>query len=255
MSGEGVTIVKTELQEVKPPVEINEKDAKENKDNKVTDKKQEEASKPSAGDSSASPTTLAKSSLTPDDFRVKHPLQDSWSWWFDNPKRKTTQTSWGDNLRKIYTFGTVEDFWSLWNNIKGAHELAAGSNYHLFKDGVEPKWEDTANVKGGKWLIQLKPGQRASSLNQLWLWAVLACIGATFEDDAQVVGIVVSVRKATDKIALWTSDATDELAVKRIGRQFRETLQLSPNIKIGYQSHADAMDNNNSFNNKPRWEM
>jgi len=38
----------------------------------------------------------------------------------------------------------------------GAHELASGSNYHLFKDGVEPKWEDPQNVRGGKWLLQMK---------------------------------------------------------------------------------------------------
>jgi len=202
-----------------------------------------------------SPTTLAKSSLTSADFQVKHPLQDAWTWWFDNPKRKANQSNWSDNLKKIYTFSTIEDFWSLWNNIKGAHELASGSNYHLFKDGIEPKWEDPLNEHGGKWLVQIKPNQRAASLNQLWLWAVLACVGASFDDDAQVLGIVVSVRKQMDKIALWTSDAVDEMAVRRIGRQFKEILQLPAAVKVGYQAHADAMDNNNSFANKNRYEV
>jgi translation initiation factor 4E len=208
-----------------------------------------------ATDGSQSPTTLAKSSLTPADFQVKHPLQDAWTWWFDNPKKKTNLNNWSDNLKKIYTFSTVEDFWSLWNNIKGAHELAQGSNYHLFKDGIEPKWEDPINARGGKWLVQIKPNQRAASLNQLWLWAVLACIGASFDDDSHIVGIVVSVRKQMDKISLWTTDATNEQAVRRIGRQFKEFLQLPASVKVGFQSHADAMDNNNSFANKNRYEV
>jgi len=113
-------------------------------------------------------------------------------------------------------------------------------------------------------------------LNQLWLNAALACIGATFDDDSQVVGIVVSVRKQADKvlfgfyrlgpltlshypslvqIALWTSNAQDEQAVRRIGRQLKEMLQLPASTKIGYQSHQDAMDANSSFNNSNRYEV
>ena len=83
----------------------------------------------------------------------------------------------------------------------------------------------------------------------------MACIGATFDDDSQVVGIVVSVRKQMDKIALWTSDAVDEQAVRRIGRQLKETLQLPISVKIGYQSHQDAMETSNSFNNTNRYEV
>jgi len=93
------------------------------------------------------------------EFEIKHPLQFAWSWWYDNPGKswKTNQNSkWEDNLKKIYTFDTVEDFWCLWNNIKGANELPLNSNYHVFKDGIEPKWEDAVNKNGGKWIIQKK---------------------------------------------------------------------------------------------------
>jgi len=38
-------------------------------------------------------------------------------------------TNWGDNLKKVYTFGTVEDFWSLWNNIKGASRLHIANSW------------------------------------------------------------------------------------------------------------------------------
>jgi len=191
----------------------------------------------------------------PGDFDVKHPLQDSWTWWFDNPKKKSTQASWGANLKKIYSFGTVEDFWSLWNNIKGAHELAPGSDYHVFKEGVQPMWEDKRNRNGGKWVLLIRNQQRKAQLNQFWLSALLACIGSSFEDDTQITGLVVSLRKSADKLALWTSDAQDTAAVKRIGEQFRTLLNLPPSMKINYQAHLDAMDSNSSYNNKPRFEL
>lgn len=47
------------------------------------------------------------------DFSAKHPLETKWTLWFDNPegKQKQNHTQWGQTLRAVYTFGTVEDFW------------------------------------------------------------------------------------------------------------------------------------------------
>ena len=40
-----------------------------------------------------------------------HPLEQAWTFWFDNPAAKAKQTTWGSSLRPIHTFSTVEDFW------------------------------------------------------------------------------------------------------------------------------------------------
>jgi translation initiation factor 4E len=54
-----------------------------------------------------------------------------------------------------------------------ASQLAAGSNYHLFKEGVQPMWEDPANEKGGKWVAQLFKAKKADKdLDSLWLSTV-----------------------------------------------------------------------------------
>ena len=41
----------------------------------------------------------------------KHPLEHSWTFWFDNPNGKQKQATWGSSLRPVYTFHTVEEFW------------------------------------------------------------------------------------------------------------------------------------------------
>ncbi len=64
----------------------------------------------------------------------------------------------------------VEDFWGLYNNIVKASKLQQGANYHLFKEGVEPKWEDAENENGGKWIVTLDAKERDNgSLDKLWL--------------------------------------------------------------------------------------
>lgn len=40
-----------------------------------------------------------------------HPLEHSWTFWFDNPSVKLKQTTWGSSLRSVFTFSTVEEFW------------------------------------------------------------------------------------------------------------------------------------------------
>ena len=42
---------------------------------------------------------------------VTHPLEHSWTFWFDNPSAKSKQAAWGSSMRPIYTFSTVEGFW------------------------------------------------------------------------------------------------------------------------------------------------
>jgi translation initiation factor 4E len=45
------------------------------------------------------------------DYSTKHPLQNTWTLWFDNPGKKANAQSWADNLKEIISIDTVEDFW------------------------------------------------------------------------------------------------------------------------------------------------
>ncbi|OXB55862.1 hypothetical protein ASZ78_002973 [Callipepla squamata] len=169
---------------------------------------------------------------------IKHPLQNRWAlWFFKNDKSKT----WQANLRLISKFDTVEDFWALYNHIQLSSNLMPGCDYSLFKDGIEPMWEDEKNKRGGRWLITLTKQQRRSDLDRFWLETLLCLIGESFDDYSDdVCGAVVNVRTKGDKIAIWTTECENRDAVTHIGRVYKERLGLPPKIVIGYQSHADT---------------
>ncbi|XP_040539008.1 eukaryotic translation initiation factor 4E type 1B isoform X7 [Gallus gallus] len=99
----------------------------------------------------------------------KHPLHNRWAlWFFKNDKSKM----WQANLRLVTKFSTVEDFWALYTHIQLASKLTSGCDYSLFKDGIEPMWEDNQNKRGGRWLITLAKQQRHTELDRFWLETV-----------------------------------------------------------------------------------
>lgn len=60
-------------------------------------------------DSKGSSTTTA----------VTHPLEHSWTFWFDNPSAKSKQAAWGSSMRPIYTYSSVEEFWRFFASLSG----------------------------------------------------------------------------------------------------------------------------------------
>uniref|UniRef100_A0A3P8RRU5 Eukaryotic translation initiation factor 4ea n=1 Tax=Amphiprion percula TaxID=161767 RepID=A0A3P8RRU5_AMPPE len=158
-------------------------------------------------------------------------------WFFKNDKSKT----WQANLRLISKFDTVEDFWALYNHIQLSSNLMSGCDYSLFKDGIEPMWEDEKNRRGGRWLITLSKQQRKSDLDRFWLETLLCLVGEAFDDYSDdVCGAVINVRAKGDKIAIWTTEYENKDAITHIGRVYKERLGVPPKVIIGYQSHADT---------------
>ncbi|KAL3741586.1 hypothetical protein ACJRO7_017104 [Eucalyptus globulus] len=163
-----------------------------------------------------------------------HPLGHSWTFWFDSPAAKSSQAAWGSSIRPIYTFATVEEFWSVYNNLHQPSKLVVGADLQCFKNKVEPKWEDPVCANGGKWTVTFSRGKSDTS----WLYTLLAMVGEQFDHGDEICGAVVSVRAKQEKIALWTRDASDEAAQMSIGKQWKEFLNYSQ--KAGFIFHEDA---------------
>lgn len=209
----------------------------------------------------------------PSNFNVKHPLYNSWTLWFDNPSQKGmasargTKDSWGDDMNKVVDFDSVEEFWGLYNNVVPPSELPQKANYYLFKQGIKPAWEDSANTNGGKWSIQLPRDKTRPAIDKLWLFTMLAAIGETLEapfpdgvpppsnspQEELVTGVIMSARANFYRMSIWTRKAedTEELAAKLldIGKQFKvNVLGYDLDARIGqgltsdveFQSHKES---------------
>jgi len=180
------------------------------------------------------------------ELAAKHPLQNAWVLWFDNPSKRVGAKDWSQNLKKVATFDMVEDFWGIFNNIRPPSRLNAGSNYHLFKVGIEPMWEHPTNQNGGKWNYGIPKKDGKKLVDDMWLYTILAMIGENFEAGEELCGAVMSLRKAGDRVAVWTKTADDEKAAMEIGSQFKaaiaECLQGDfPDNQIEYHVHNDAL--------------
>ncbi|KAL8511761.1 hypothetical protein ACS0TY_018267 [Phlomoides rotata] len=165
---------------------------------------------------------------------TRHPLENAWTFYFDNPSAKSRQAAWGSSIRPVYTFSSVEDFWRVYNNIHHPSKLAVGADLHCFKEKIEPKWEDPVCANGGKWTVTFSRGKS----DTCWLYTLLAMIGEQFDHGDEICGAVVNVRARQEKIALWTKNAPNEAAQLSIGRQWKEFLDY--NDQIGFIFHADA---------------
>ncbi|XVF66412.1 hypothetical protein PTKIN_Ptkin10aG0033300 [Pterospermum kingtungense] len=166
-----------------------------------------------------------------------HKLERKWTFWFDNQSKPKQGAAWGTSLRKVYTFDTVEEFWCLYDQIFKPSKLTGIGNadFHLFKAGIEPKWEDPECANGGKWTVT---SNRKANLDNMWLESLMALIGEQFDEADEICGVVASVRQRQDKLALWTKTATNEAAQMGIGRKWKEIIDV--NDKINYSFHDDS---------------
>lgn len=62
-----------------------------------------------------------------------------------------------------------ESLCSLYDQVFKPSKLPANADFHLFKAGVEPKWEDPECANGGKWTIA---SSRKGGLDTMWLETV-----------------------------------------------------------------------------------
>ncbi|KAL1994445.1 hypothetical protein VTN49DRAFT_1915 [Thermomyces lanuginosus] len=236
--------------ENKPAPAENEVQNGEEEEKKEEQKEEEKKEEPNGGE-------IVTVFHDPENFNVKHPLMHEWTLWFTKPPSGKGD-SWNDLLKEIVTISSVEEFWGVHNNITPTSELGLKADYHLFKKGVRPEWEDAQNKHGGKWSYQFKD-KRSVPIDELWLHAQLAAIGETLENegDNEVMGVVVNVRKGFYRIGLWTrttgksipgdpltegrSPAKSREILENIGRRFKEVLRVEDQIEFsGHTESAHA---------------
>ncbi|KAF9110915.1 Eukaryotic translation initiation factor 4E type 2 [Mortierella sp. AM989] len=174
-----------------------------------------------------------------------HPLHFNWVFWFMHRAPGSKILNYESSMKKIATFGSVEGFWAVYSHLKRPHELPTVSDYHLFKQGVRPVWEDATNINGGKWIVRLKKGLAS----RYWENLVIAVIGDQFDVGSEICGAVLSIRGGEDILSLWNQSAHEGRINLKIRDTMKRVLNLPADTIMEYKTHNDALKDNSSFRN------
>ncbi|OBZ78362.1 Eukaryotic translation initiation factor 4E type 2 [Grifola frondosa] len=202
-------------------------------------------------------------------LRIKapeHPLEHSWTIFHDTKNKVpfTLSSAPGEppnsahfmapeseeyeaGLTVIGECDTVESFCRYFNWLKPPSKLERNSNYHLFKSGIKPMWEDEANANGGKWVLTMKNNPQL--LDRCWSWLAMALVGEDLDEGDEICGAVVSLRSKVDRIQLWTRSKEDVEKINGIGRKMAKLLDISEADGIGleFQYNNDDKQVPNKF--------
>ena len=136
------------------------------------------------------------------DVRKQTPLRHRWVLWYTHKSTSRNQhENYAEKIRPVATFGTIEEFWRVYAHVIRPSKMAIATDYHLFKEGITPLWEDVKNKEGGKFMLRIKK----TCTNRLWEMLLLNVIGEQLGPCGDNInGIVVSLRFQEDIIAMWS---------------------------------------------------
>ena len=167
-----------------------------------------------------------------------HKLEYTWVLWFDSHQKSQNTSTYGQSRRKVYTFNTVEDFWRLYNNIKLPSEFPPGTDYFLFKSGIDPEWEDPSNGNGGSWTLNIDRASRSlPDIDTLWMNASMAAVGEQFDESDEICGLFCSIRAARFRMQLWTRNGENDDAMRSVGKQLKQHLNITESGKLVFTLH------------------
>jgi len=84
-----------------------------------------------------------------------------------------TAGDYSSSIKHLSTVSTISEFWSTYDYMLRPSALVATTDYHMFRGGISPTWEDEANEKGGKWVVRVRKGLSS----QYFEWLIFALIG------------------------------------------------------------------------------
>ncbi|KAF2197379.1 IF4E-domain-containing protein [Delitschia confertaspora ATCC 74209] len=173
-------------------------------------------------------------SAGPLDPSVPWPLKYTWVIWYRPPTPKNSDYE--KSTKPLCRMSTAQEFWKVFSHLNRPSALPTVSDYHFFKEGIRPVWEDEENKRGGKWIIRLKKGVA----DRYWEELLMALIGDQFMEAAEeVCGFVLSVRSGEDVFSIWTKN--DGGRNIKIRETVKRVLNLPNDTIITWRSHDESI--------------
>lgn len=169
----------------------------------------------------------------------------------DPAASSTPSNPYESSIKQIATVRSVEEFWGVYDFLVRPNDLPTTTDYHFFREGVKPTWEDAANARGGKWIVRLKKGLAS----RYWEEVILALIGCQFTGipSNEVCGAVVSIRYSEDIVSVWNR-TNDREITERLRDGIKRVLQLPTFVHMEYKPHETSLQDKSSFRNTQVWK-
>ena len=150
-------------------------------------------------------------------------LNTGWSIWEHRKQQgRFISDAYLDSLVRVADFRTVERFWQHWQQLPLPSEFFNDGNgvrqftnrqiegFSVFREGVEPKWEDPMNENGGEWYF--RRGMQLDKFDEFWEEIVLAMIGEELDPGTEEICGVRIVDKSRDnrrayRLEVWFRNA------------------------------------------------
>ncbi|OII76819.1 translation initiation factor 4E [Cryptosporidium andersoni] len=192
------------------------------------------------------PKICSNVEISPEMMTKPLPLSHEWVVWEQLNQETRKDADYSNATKPVARFSSVQQFWWLWHHIPQPSELLKGKRMIresadgtrsvvdaviLFKDGIQPMWEDPMNANGGHmffraWQTSVNPGE----LDTMWNNLVLALIGGSLVHGSIVNGIRLVDKlggtKGNIRIEIWFNDFSNQSARQGLIQEV-ETLMSS----------------------------
>lgn len=182
-------------------------------------------------------------------------LPSRWALWYDSRdaiKKSVDTEEFKKNLQQLTTYNSLQDFYVSWERTETRVAPDDQATYFVFKEGIEPLWEDPNNIEGGQWviLVQAKPANLQKTM--IWWNALVAgMILGNFGCEDDICGASLSLRGWGHMITLWNRNSEDKKAIESVASHLK-ALFLLP--KVPYQKHQKQVEKTQKRIEKERGE-
>ena len=130
-----------------------------------------------------------------------------------------------EKIIKIADVSNINEFWEVFQHLKKPNQCPTGSDYHIFKKGIFPMWEDKLNMDGGKLSVLLT----IKYANVIWEEVAFNFSQGLLPYYDYINGIVISMRPKFMVLSFWIKCGNNSL-VEKIRNALSGLLQTpSPN--------------------------
>ena len=126
-------------------------------------------------------------------------------------KQQQTERDWLLDYKTIAVIKDVETFWGVYNNIPSLIDMPAGSIYAMFKNGINPSWEDPENKTGFSWILYGSKNATKAWIHQVYESILLMLIGCQYKYEEYLNGCSFERKAKGDKFVFWFKTKNNEL--------------------------------------------